>query len=252
MGRLLTVFAIGGAFLLEILSVSSCKHFPIEITDPDPADTTVINPPPPPPDDTLGTPCDPNVIYFQQQILPILQSNCAMPGCHDAASHEDGVVLTSYESVMNSAEVAPFDPGESKLYKVLVEDDLDDRMPQFPNAPLTAEQISLISAWIQQGAQNLSCDPDSGGCNTDNVTYSGYVYPVIQSYCLGCHSGGAPVGGIRLDSYAAVQGAAQSGQLYGVINHGSGYPAMPQNAAKLSDCRISKIKAWIDAGAPNN
>ncbi|MBK6905200.1 MAG: hypothetical protein IPH04_20985 [Saprospirales bacterium] len=250
MGRTLSAFAIGGFFLLQIISAPSCKHFPLEDIIPDPGDTIVIVPPPP--DDTLGTPCDPNLIYFTQQILPILQSNCAMSGCHDAASAQDGVVLTSYESVMNTAEVVPFNPGESELYDVLVEDDFEDRMPQPPVAPLSAEQIGLISAWIQQGAKNLSCDPDSGGCDTNNVGFAAYVFPVIQSYCLGCHSGGSPSGGINLNSYAGVQAVAQNGQLYGAISHAQSYSAMPQNGAKLSDCRISKIKSWIDAGALNN
>ena len=38
----------------------------------------------------------------------------------------------------------------------------------------------------------------------------------------------------------------------GSIKHDSGYKAMPQNATKLDDCRISKVEAWITAGALNN
>jgi hypothetical protein len=91
-----------------------------------------------------STPCDPTKIYFQQQVLPILVSNCAMSGCHDDASHQDGVILTSYEKVMNTADVRPGRAGSSKLYEVLIDTDPDDRMPRPPRSPLTSQQIQII------------------------------------------------------------------------------------------------------------
>ena len=51
-----------------------------------------------------GVPCDPDSVYFDNQVLPILVSNCAKPGCHDAASHQDGVVLSSYASLMSTVD----------------------------------------------------------------------------------------------------------------------------------------------------
>lgn len=236
-------WALAGALLTE-----SCKHDPtfVEITDP--VDTTGN------PVDTVaeGTPCDPNKVYFELQILPILVSNCAMSGCHNEASHQDGVVLTTYQKVMQTAEVRPFDLGDSELYEVITDNDPDKRMPPPPSARLSTEQIALIASWINQGAQNLTCDPDAGGCNTSNVTYSGKVRPLLQSSCVGCHSGSAPGGGINLSTHAGVAAVAANGRLYGAINHQSGFVAMPLGGQKLSTCNISQIKAWIDAGAPNN
>ena len=66
-----------------------------------------------------STPCDATKIYFQQQVLPILLSNCAMSGCHDDVTHKEGVVLTSYQKVMATSDVRPGSPGNSKLYKVI-------------------------------------------------------------------------------------------------------------------------------------
>lgn len=95
--------------------------------------------------------------------------------------------------------------------------------------------------------------PQNGACNTGGVTYSGTVVPLLQSYgCLGCHSGGAPSGNISLQGYNNVKAAVQSGKLYGAISHAPGFSPMPQGGNKLSTCHISKIKAWIDAGFPNN
>lgn len=96
-------------------------------------------------------------------------------------------------------------------------------------------------------------NPGNGTCDTNAVTYSGTVVPLLQSGgCLGCHSGGAPSGNISLTTYANVNAVAQNGKLYGVINHSPGFSPMPQGGNKLNACNISKIKAWIDAGSINN
>jgi hypothetical protein len=38
----------------------------------------------------------------------------------------------------------------------------------------------------------------------------------------------------------------------GAITHAPGFTPMPQGGAKLPACEIAKIKAWVDAGSPNN
>ena len=197
----------------------------------------------------VTNPCDSDSIYFNLQVLPILVSNCAMNGCHSAASAMDGVILSSYQSVMASGIVTPGNPGNSDLYEVLVETDPDDRMP--PNGPLSNQQIQLIQTWIAQGALNLSCD-DNNGCDTLNVTWSATVRPIIQSYCQGCHSGSAPSGGVSLDNYAAVSNSAFNGSLLGSVQHSNGWTPMPYQSNQLSSCDIAKIRIWVNAGAPNN
>lgn len=96
--------------------------------------------------------------------------------------------------------------------------------------------------------------PGSGGaCDITGVTYSTTVVPLLQNNgCTGCHSGGAPSGGIALNTYAAVKGAVTGGKLYGAISHAAGFSPMPKNGSKMNACDINKIKAWIDAGALNN
>ena len=75
-----------------------------------------------------------------------------MSGCHDDGSHQDGVVLTSYEKVMATADVRPGRPDNSDLYEVLIETDPDKKMPRPPRNPLTNTQIGQIKKWIEQGA----------------------------------------------------------------------------------------------------
>ncbi len=89
-------------------------------------------------------------------------------------------------------------------------------------------------------------------CDLTNVTYSATIAPIMSASCNGCHGGVAPSGNITTDNYASLKAIASSGKLYGTVSHQSGFSAMPKDGTKLSDCAISKIKTWIDAGAPNN
>lgn len=92
-----------------------------------------------------------------------------------------------------------------------------------------------------------------GPCDISSVNYTNTVTGILQSYgCLGCHSGVSASGSIRLDSYNNVKLQADNGRLYGAINHNAGYKPMPQGGNKMLSCDINKIKAWIDAGSPNN
>ena len=191
---------------------------------------------------------DDSVICFESEILPIFQSNCAKSGCHDAATHEEGYVLDSYNGIMEGIE--PRDPDESEIYEVITEKDKDKRMPQPPNAPLTDQQIGLIERWINEGAQNTTnC---SSGCNTELFTYSGAVRPILDLHCIGCHNNSVQNAGVNLTTYTGVQTVALDGRLAGVINWDPGYPQMPFGGEKLSDCNITQIMKWIDAGAQNN
>lgn len=196
-----------------------------------------------------GVLCDPTKIYFQQQVLPVLLSNCAMSGCHDDASHQGGVVLTSFEKVMSTAGIRPGHPGNSELYERITDTDPDKRMPRPPRSPLSPAQITVIRQWIEQGALNLSCQPS---CDSNSFTYSGAIKAIITSKCQGCHSGTTASGGIDLSSYNGVKAKVTDGRLLGAINHQPGFSAMPKNGAKLSECEITQVRKWIEGGSPNN
>jgi len=227
--------------LAAILFLSSCRH----------------EPPVLPIEEPIGNggggggeepiPCDPTVVYFTQQIQPLLISNCTMgDGCHSTATDDnDGIDLTSYASLMNSGIIPDGD-----LWDAINETDPDNIMPRPPQTPLTADQIALIGRWIQQGAQNNGCE--DAACDTLNVTYSGTIRPVIQARCQGCHSGGTPQGGLDLTSWSVLNSVAQDGRLAGAIQHLSGYTPMPRNAPALPDCRVRQFLLWIEDGSPNN
>lgn len=107
-----------------------------------------------------GDPCHPDTVYFERDIMPLLNSSCAKSGCHDAASATDGIILDNYANVMAKGDIKPGNPDDSDLYEVITDNDPLDRMPPPPVPPLSAEQIAMVRKWIQQGAQNLTCDDE--------------------------------------------------------------------------------------------
>ncbi len=97
--------------------------------------------------------------------------------------------------------------------------------------------------------------PSSSGttCDTVNVTYNLTIKSILGTNCYSCHSGSASAGGgIALDNYNSMQPYIKSGQLIRDVAQTSGSNPMPKGAAKLDNCIVNKMIAWINKGAPNN
>jgi mono/diheme cytochrome c family protein len=183
---------------------------------------------------------------FSRDILPILVSNCALAGCHNAATHAEGYVFEGYSTTVRA--VRPGIPAESKLYEVITTLSGENRMPPSPLERLSSAEIDSIAAWIRYGALDEFCGET---CDTINpVKFSATILPVVQKFCTGCHSGTAPGGGIRLENYANVSAVASGGILMNALK-GNGIPKMPP-AGTLSSCKIRQFDMWINDGYPNN
>jgi hypothetical protein len=233
----LTQFAMLG-MLMTCLVIESCQHDPFigPNTLPDPPGSGM---------------CDPDSVYFQNQILPILVSNCTESGCHNLQDRKDGVVLDSYQNLLMTVEEATNnDLQKNKLMRAILDDDPDDRMPPAPNAALSTAQIDLLKKWVSQGALNNTCDENFGGCVPEDAKYSTLIQPLVQTKCLGCHSGNNAQGGVKLSNYSEVKAYALNGKLYSSITRSSSW--MPIGGAKLDDCTLQRIQNWILLGAPEN
>lgn len=89
-------------------------------------------------------------------------------------------------------------------------------------------------------------------CVTSNMSYSNNILPILEDNRYSCHSQVSNQGGVTLEGYNNLKSYVDNGKLIGVINHQSGFPAMPQGVSKLGQCQIDKIEAWVDQGSPNN
>ena len=194
--------------------------------------------------DPVGS-CDPDSVYFWNDVLPLVVSSCATTGCHDQTSHRDGVILMDYSSIIRTGEIRAGDPDDSEFFEVLTEKG-EDRMPPPPYAALNSSQIQLLRQWILQGAQENICN---SGCDTTDVTFSAAVWPLMETFCAGCHSPGNPAGGIVIADYSDVVSLAGDGRLMGSIRYEEGYARMPISQ-QLSECNIMLLEKWIGDGFP--
>jgi len=214
------------------ISYTSCKH---EVPNLSELESQLPN---------VSVLCNTDTVYFANTIQPLLISNCAMSGCHDAISHVDGINLTTYSGVMR--EVKSGNAAKSSLYQSMIETGRD-RMPPLPAAAFNPTQLAQVKTWINQGARNNGCS----SCDSSSFKFTANIKPIIADKCQGCHNPNSLGGGIDLSTYTAIKASAASGKLYGSITWASGFSKMPQ-AGKLPSCEISQIKKWIDGGSLNN
>ena len=190
-------------------------------------------------------------ICYTSQIRPIFVSNCAMTGCHDGnqSSHvPHDVVLTDYTNIMKG--IKPRHPERSKYYTELIGFLGIGKGGMPPSKPLSSQQISLIKAWIEQGAEESNCT--STTCDTSNVTYSGIVSGIISTNCVQCHNSSNTSGNVNIEGYSNLKAYIDGNKtnFLNVISYLTSTKMPP--AYKLTDCEIAQINKWVQAGYANN
>jgi ankyrin repeat protein len=94
----------------------------------------------------------PQRVDFVRDVQPILRQNCY--GCHGPQQHMSNFRLDRRSDAMRGGTIAVIGPGNSegsRLYMRLVGSDFGPQMP--PTGKLNPEQIAIIKAWIDQGAE---------------------------------------------------------------------------------------------------
>lgn len=105
------------------------------------------------------TPPKTGYTFIQEEIF---NQSCAIGGCHDSGTQQNGVNLSSYSTALNSIGVQygteiidPGNPGNSPIV-----DKISNNNPQFGSrmpeggSPLSSAKIDSIVAWIEDGAAN--------------------------------------------------------------------------------------------------
>ena len=243
-GSILVKIVVVG--LLFALTTPSCTSDPFIVDPIDPMDMDTIMPP----DTSLV--CHPDSVYFRKDVLPIVLSSCGMGFCHDSESKKGGVEITSYGTLIASGIVTPFDPEGSRMYIRMSAMVAPDVMPPSPRGPISDTNILVIRRWIEQGALNLDCPDDTTCVLVAPISFASDVFPVIDKYCKGCHSGANPWAGLFLRDYQEVKEVVDNGKLVGVIGHEPGFPQMPKDQDRLLQCDIDRIVMWVEDGAPDN
>jgi len=112
-------------------------------------------------------------VDYNSEIQPIFNSSCT--SCHGASG---GLSLTSYNNVMNGGNsgdvVIPYNQANSLLWQYIN----SGFMPSGNNPNLNSDEIDLIAAWIDEGAELGGCiDPEAYNCDDDD-DWSTYIVDV--------------------------------------------------------------------------
>ncbi|MEY4875744.1 MAG: hypothetical protein RL708_893 [Bacteroidota bacterium] len=197
----------------------------------------------------LVVPCEAGTVYFANDVQPLLNSSCAMSGCHDSKTKAEGYDFSSYNGTMQG--VTGGKPNSSKLYEIVQTKNGRAKMPPQSYPALTTSQIEILNTWILQGAKNNKCI-NTSPCDTTNTTYSTTINDLMSNNCTGCHNASNTSGGVNLTTHSGVVSTVTSNKLMNTINFTSGYNQMPPSGLQLSTCDRKKIQRWIDNGAKNN
>ena len=208
------------ALILSLMQTQGCKHEPVIVL----------------------TAAD-SAICFERDILPIFVTNCAKSGCHDAITAEEELILNSWQGIM-AGGIKPGNPSDSKIFE-----EVKGRMGSSRYGNLSSAQKILIQKWIMLGAKNtINCPTD---CDSSQYKYSANIKPLIDKYCIGCHSTYPnSSGGVDLSNYSGVVNSVAGGKLLNSLKATTNW--MPKGGNKLSDCQIKQFENWINAGAPND
>ena len=197
--------------LLILIFWASCKHDPLEPFDPNGA----INP-----GDTIPLPpdfisdCDPDSVYFLNQIVPLLEISCgsSVISCHDGPNSTSEISFNTYEDLFINIEddpnkspkylIVPGNISQSEMIEAINETDTEDKMPpDTSDYSISASGEQMLEDWINQGALNNGCNE---GCDSTDVSFQNDIFPIIYNYCTGCHSGPDPSGGLVLTDYDGI------------------------------------------------
>jgi len=237
-----TVFILAAFLLIACFYACTHKPFPIPPTTTNTNTTQTITP-----TDSTQAGIDTSVC-FQRDILPMLQSNCAISGCHDAATAHKGYIYTSYATIMAKGIVAGNYSASTTYTEISIR-----KMPKSPVPAFDSTKLSLLRRWISNGSHD---DTDCITiCDTTKFTFAAAIMPILSNNCYSCHatfSAASAGGGIILDTYAGVFTQAHNGKLLGDLQHDSGFHFMPLGGTQLPQCQITQVSKWIAAGAPNN
>jgi mono/diheme cytochrome c family protein len=180
-------------------------------------------------------------VSFVSDVLPVFVSKCSTTGCHDAITRREGYNFSSYSGLL-ARGIVPYNSGASRAFTAMNSTG-ESFMPPSPNPAVTTREKALILKWINEGAKNTNF---TNNCDTTKFTFTD-VNQIIQSSCVGCHSGASAGGGIQLTTYALIKVIADNGRLIAVLTQNT----MPKGAP-LSDCKKKQIEKWVAAGSLNN
>jgi len=95
---------------------------------------------------------DANVSY-SQHVQPLFNTTCALSGCHDDATRQSNLSLTSYQNATARPGIIVPGNADGSILVQRIDGRLQPQMP-YQRQPLNSNQINGIKKWINEGAKN--------------------------------------------------------------------------------------------------
>jgi mono/diheme cytochrome c family protein len=107
-------------------------------------------------------------IDFERDVRPILAASCFK--CHGPDKQESGLRLDTPQGIVSGgysgSAISAGKSAESLIVKAITGADDASQMPPEGEKPLTAEQIALVTRWIDAGAKLPAPDPSTAAAST--------------------------------------------------------------------------------------
>jgi mono/diheme cytochrome c family protein len=121
-------------------------------------------------------------VDYGKQVAPIFKKYCV--GCHNPNDKEGELVLDRYQSAMKGGEegtvIVPGKSGESRMILALT-GKAEPRMPPEDELQPTAEEIALLTAWIDAGAKGPADEPSPLMLTTPKIAAKAIVRTPISA-----------------------------------------------------------------------
>jgi len=194
-------------------------------------------------------------VCFEKEVLPVFQNKCAV--CHNTSTPEGGYVFSDYTSIMKAIE--PGNPEKSIAYKYFTKI-IHEFMP--PDEPLTVYERTIIRIWIEQGANETTCDNVIVVDTTEidsSVCFSRDILPILLTSCAisGCHDNITQAEDVVLTDYTTIINNDEiiepfdplNSKIYEMLLETGEDQMPPLPASALTDEQIALFYEWINEGA---
>jgi hypothetical protein len=218
-----------------------------------------------------------STVDFVHDVQPILEKSCVK--CHSGDRPKGKFALTTRANALkggqDQVDIIPGNSAKSPLIHFVAQVVADSEMPPLDKGkPLTAAEVGLLRAWIDQGAtwpdgvvlgeqvaatheRPISSLPPPASQKIDFIKD---VQPIFAENCLGCHGPKRQESQVRWDNKEiALQGGERGADIIPgksaesrMIHFVGGLDpdlVMPPKGTPLTATQVGVLRAWIDQGA---
>ena len=115
-----------------------------------------------------------------------------------------------------------------------------------------------IALAVQADGNTQVKDPSTTAVTPREVSFAEEVLPILEKYCVECHSEESAELGLKLDTYEGVMGGSDYGTVVEAGDVGSlliemiASGDMPDGGDPMPAEELDVIKAWVTEGAQKN